>query len=63
MQRPSDEILIAYLDGELDEHQTLEVIKALADDDRLQAHAERLNASARSADRLPDETSAERNFM
>lgn len=47
MQRPSDEILIAYLDGELDEHETLEIIKALARDDRLQAHAERLNASAR----------------
>ena len=47
MQRPSDETLIAYLDGELDEQETLEVIKALARDERLQAHAERLNASAR----------------
>ncbi|MGH6974071.1 MAG: anti-sigma factor family protein, partial [Stellaceae bacterium] len=47
MQRPSDEILIAYLDGELDEHETLEVIRALACDERLQAHVERLNASVR----------------
>ncbi|MGB8182963.1 MAG: NepR family anti-sigma factor, partial [Stellaceae bacterium] len=47
MQRPSDETLIAYLDGELDEPDTLEVIRALACDERLQAHAERLNASAR----------------
>jgi len=47
MQRPSDETLIAYLDGELDERENLEVIRALACDERLQAHAERLNASAR----------------
>lgn len=47
MHRPSDEILIAYLDGELDERETHEVMQALARDERLQAHAERLNASAR----------------
>ncbi|MGH6968590.1 MAG: anti-sigma factor family protein [Stellaceae bacterium] len=47
MQRPNDETLIAYLDGELDERETLVVIQALARDERLQALAERLNASAR----------------
>lgn len=47
MQKPSDEVLIAYLDGEMGEGEILEVVRALARDDDLRAHAERLNASAR----------------
>lgn len=47
MQKPSDEILIAYLDGELGERETQQVMRALALDASLHAHAERLNASAR----------------
>ena len=47
MQQPSDEILIAYLDGELDEHESRAIMQALAHDERIYARAERLNASAR----------------
>ncbi|MDE2166434.1 MAG: anti-sigma factor [Alphaproteobacteria bacterium] len=47
MLKPNDEILIAYLDGELGERETLEVMSALARDGDLRAHADRLNASAR----------------
>jgi anti-sigma factor RsiW len=47
MQKPSDEILIAYLDGELGERETAEVMQALARDEGLHAHAQRLNSSAR----------------
>lgn len=47
MQQPSDEVLIAYLDGELGERETAEVMQALARDERLHAHAQCLNASAR----------------
>ena len=47
MQKPNDEALIAYLDGELGEGEALEVTRALAHDDGLYAHVQRLNASAR----------------
>src|SRR5665213_2441652 len=47
MQRPSDEILIAYLDGELVDGERRAVMQALAADGALRAHAERLNDGAR----------------
>ncbi|MDE2229723.1 MAG: anti-sigma factor [Alphaproteobacteria bacterium] len=47
MRRPSDENLIAYLDGELDESETLAIAEALARDDELRARAQRLDAGAR----------------
>jgi anti-sigma factor RsiW len=47
MQTPNDETLIAYLDGQLDERGRREVIRALAVDEDLRAHAARLNESAR----------------
>jgi anti-sigma factor RsiW len=47
MQRPSDETLIAYLDGELAGPERLAVAQALAQDDALRAQAERLNDSTR----------------
>lgn len=47
MQRPSDEVLIAYLDGELADGERRAVMQALAADGALRAHAERLNDSAR----------------
>ncbi|MGA3305443.1 MAG: hypothetical protein ABSC26_05475 [Stellaceae bacterium] len=47
MQRPSDETLIAYLDGELAGSERLAVAQALAQDDDLRAQAQRLNDSTR----------------
>jgi anti-sigma factor RsiW len=47
MQRPSDETLIAYLDGELAAAERLAVAQALAEDDALRARAQRLNDSTR----------------
>jgi anti-sigma factor RsiW len=46
MQRPSDEALIAYLDGELDESVRGEIAAALDHDPDLQAHVQRLGESA-----------------
>ena len=47
MQRPSDETLIAYLDGELAGPERLAVAQALAGDDALRDRAQRLNDSTR----------------
>lgn len=47
MQGPSDETLIAYLDGELAGAERLAVAQALAEDDALRARAQRLNDSTR----------------
>jgi anti-sigma factor RsiW len=47
MRKPSDEILIAYLDGELGTSESRDITRALADDEALHARAQRLNASAR----------------
>lgn len=47
MQRPSDETLIAYLDGELAGPERLAVAQALAEDDALRDRAQRLNDSTR----------------
>jgi anti-sigma factor RsiW len=47
MQKPSDEILIAYLDGELDGYKAAAVARAPAHDDGLHAYAQRLDAGAR----------------
>ncbi len=47
MQRPSDETLIAYLDGELAGSERLAVAQALAGDDALRVRAQRLNDSTR----------------
>jgi anti-sigma factor RsiW len=47
MQRPSDEILIAYLDGELAGGDRVAVAQALAGDETLRARAQALNDSTR----------------
>ncbi len=47
MQGPSDETLIAYLDGELAGAERLAVAQALAEDDALRARAQRLHDSTR----------------
>ena len=47
MPRPSDETLIAYLDGQLDASARVEVARELAVDPDLRDYAQRLNESAR----------------
>lgn len=46
MQRPSDEILIAFLDGELAESERARIAQALAEDEVLRDHAARLTEGA-----------------
>jgi anti-sigma factor RsiW len=46
MPKPSDEKLIAYLDGELDERECADIASALEHDGELRNHAQRLSESA-----------------
>ena len=56
MQRPSDERLIAYLDGELDESERSAIAVWLDRDAELRAHAARLGESAALLRAAFDET-------